>query len=85
MQVAPSVVATEVVGKESVVEDAVSRLPRLLKATMICTQVQRTHCLGGLVLDGPVALRRVWSFDLMIRLHSLLAWEKIHPWNQQYR
>ena len=40
---------------------------------------------GGLVLDGPLALRRVWSFDLIIRLHSLLAWEKIHPWNQQYR
>ncbi len=71
---------------EPEVEDVVCRLPRLLKSTMIYTRPGLTYAFpGGVVLVGEVALRRAWSLDLSILLHSLLEWETIHPWNQQYR
>jgi hypothetical protein len=43
----PSGVAREVVDVGWEVEDVVGRLPRLLKFTMICTQVRRKRYQGG--------------------------------------
>ena len=75
---------TEVVDVEPGVEDVVCRLHSASSQIHHDLYAGSTYAFpGGVVLGGDVALRRAWSLDLRIILHSLPEWEKIHPWNQQ--